>query len=201
MSLVGFLCATVVVPLGLVAARRRANWRYGLASAASALGLAVTVWAAKVPVSWQPSLLDVPLVLGAFVLAAEAIGLPAPIGRRLGFGLHRPEWEFDRQLFGAIARFNASLEITRRTSGDDRRQAISGASTMCERIRDLSAPDEGWQSLANQLAQICDLKLRYLEAGDPSIEREIEDKTRVASRRHQELQNMYQQHPLYSNRK
>ena len=85
MSLLGFACAAALVPLGLAAAWRRADWRYGLASLAAVVGLAANALAGKFPSSSEPALLDIPLALAAFVLAAEAIGLPQPIGRVLGF--------------------------------------------------------------------------------------------------------------------
>ena len=65
-------------------------------------------------------MLDIPLALAAFVLAAEAIGLPQPIGRVLGFGLHSPEWEFDRRLFAAIGRFNRYLRKSQLAAASSR---------------------------------------------------------------------------------
>jgi hypothetical protein len=202
MSLLGFACAAALVPLGLAAAWRRANWRYGLASLAAVAGLAANVLGGKFPSSSGPALLDIPLILAAFVLAAEAIGLPDPVGRRLGFGLHSPEWEFDRRLVAAIGRFNQDLERAQRSAdGSNRRQATSQASLSIKRIRELRAPDEDWQSLAELYAQICDLKLQHLTAHHPDAEREIDSKQGIAARRHENLRSLYRERPLYLNRR
>jgi len=201
MSLLGFACAAALVPLGLAAAWRRADWRYGLASLAAVVGLAANALAGKFPSSSGPALLDIPLVLAAFVLAAEAIGLPQPVGRVLGFGLHSPEWEFDRRLFAAIGRFNRYLRKSQlAAASSSRSKALRQASDSIESIRRLRAPDPDWHSLADLYAQICELKLQHQTSDDPDGEREIEVKEDMALRRHEDLRTLYRERPLYLRR-
>ena len=111
-----------------------------------------------------PSVFDVIQGACVLVVAADLAGLPLPIARRLGIGLHSREWEFDTRLYALIQEANRAVEEV----NTGRVAAVQQLPRFVARIRSLRAPDEDWAAVRDGFAlvfeQYADLLARNSEA-------------------------------------
>ena len=91
----------------------------------------------------DPPVIDLVVVLAAMVIAVDLVGLPTPVARRLGLGLHSREWEFDRRL---SALNNDARRAVQDTASDTRRPERE-LPPIIARIATLHAPDDDWAAV------------------------------------------------------
>jgi hypothetical protein len=104
----------------------------------------------------DPPVLDVVAGALTLLLAADSVGLPFPIARRLRIGLRSAGWQFDRRLYALIEAARHAIEepASRRDRGQRELPAIA------RRIRALRAPDREWETVRDGWAQAWE---RYAE--------------------------------------
>lgn len=139
----------ILVALAVIAWRRSRDWFFLLVGTLAALA------AAGVFASAGPSIDDLPRDLVAAVLLCVftvwAFGLPAPLARRIGWGLRDPEREFDTRLTRELRALNQLFdEEPTPESGRHARwtpHARSRGAKIVRRMGRLRAPDERWDEL------------------------------------------------------
>ncbi len=111
-----------------------------------------------------PSVFDVVVAACVIVVVADFVGLPLPIARRLGIGLHSREWEFDSRLYTLLQEANQAVEEV----NTGRVEAIQRLPRIVARVRSLRAPDEDWAAVRDGFAlvfeQYAELLARNSEA-------------------------------------
>jgi hypothetical protein len=97
----------------------------------------------------DPPVFDVVAGAMTLLLAADTVGLPFPIARRLRIGLHSAGWQFDRRLYALTEAARHAIEdpATRRDRGQRE------LPTIAKRIRALRAPDREWETVRDGWAQ------------------------------------------------
>jgi hypothetical protein len=169
----GSLIADVAVIAGLFAI----VWHWGMRRWTPLLGVVVVAAGAHAIGGVRPVLFRSPagavylvasLVLGG-VMAAEAIGLPSGLARRLGLGVRTPHWRFRHALWrhqrdlSAVLRVVADDEVTRAGLT----AAVAAADAHVRAMAALVPPNDEWEAIRDQIVSN-DIKLiDWFAAGCP----------------------------------
>lgn len=192
----GLLVALAI--LGVLASTRRGDRYYLVLAALGAVGAAITVVRSMEGGVAFIGLFDLPAALVVFVVAAEALGLPAPVAKRLGVGFRSRAWEYDRALARVVSPLyeplfgesppdpgrDAAAPVRERRVRDGRRQVA--------RLRALRAPDEDWRSLTNRYADAYEAVLEAVASASASSDRaELERRILLLHRERDRLRAKY----------
>ncbi len=142
------------------------------------------------------TLFDALLVLAGIGLAAEVIGLPWPIARRIGIGLRSRAWEFDGALYRALAPLNERLNSAPDPSdvvayGQWKVDTIRFGREIVRRVGRMRAPDSDWSDLRDRYSEVYGMLLDALERGDTSGKAEIRRLTEVVDLQRAALRRKY----------
>jgi hypothetical protein len=160
------LLGTLAV-FGAVAYRRRDDKQYLIVCGVGVIGFVIgaLAWFGGRAKTVGP--FDLVLAACLFVVVAEAVGLPAPLAKRLGVGFRSREWEYDRALARVIARIQELSRLPAQggcpgprsepRTHDDQRRLIA-------RLRALRAPDERWRQLTDAYADAYEAWFEIVEA-------------------------------------
>jgi len=143
--------------------------------------------------------LDAGLAVIAGLLGAQAVGLPLPLARRLGFGLRSREWEYDRSLFDILDGFNRLLEAypgKENAQANQRwgRTVLDRGPALVVRLRRMRAPNPAWDELTQAYADLYELILMNLREGeDPERRAMIDRQGWVLKDRREALRRAYRE--------
>ena len=143
---------------GILAYRRRRDPSFGLIAALGVIGLVVG-FSVHVASRQSAVLIDLALAVVVAVVAAEAIGLPEPVAKRLGVGLRSREWEYDRALARLLRPLNEVLAQAPADTRDPefegwRERFLRNGRERLDQLRRHHAPDPEWAALARSYADI-----------------------------------------------
>lgn len=194
-TIVASVLLVAMAILGVLANRRRGDRYYLVLAALGAVGAVIAVVRSLGGGVALIGLLDLPVALVVFVMAAEAIGLPAPVATRLGVGFRSRAWEYDRALYRAIADIERSLSGQPGRGGPAHRLVRArpphDGRRLMARLRALRAPGEDWGRLTDQYS---DAYQAWFDAIDkPSTDRfaELEQRLSALHREREQLRAKY----------
>ena len=111
----------------------------------------------------EPPVFDLLAMVAAIAVAADLIGLPLPVARRLRIGLHSREWDFDRRLSALTSDARRAVHRAASDTGLLERELPA----IIARIKALHAPDDDWAALRDGWASAWQ---QYLDLRDSATD-------------------------------
>lgn len=167
------LLLLIITLVGLWGARARRRSRYAYVAVAAALALLAGVLVPQLSLfRLEVRTFDAVLAVAAGVFLVDIVGLPRPIARRLGLGLHSREWRYDGDLVRRFGPLNHRLEMEPPMTDVElheswRLATLQEGDATLRRASRLRAPDDDWAALTDRYVETYASILDIVAHGDP----------------------------------